>query len=209
MTEHPIFFSSEMVRFILAGHKTQTRRVIKPQPIRNRIQVTKSGLWVSLDEAARFCPYGQPGDFLWVRETWGAVWPDDQEETPLRDCHIEYRADLPLGSTDYPGSWPAEEARGNDDAPKWRPSIFMPRWASRIALEITSVRVERVQDISEDDVKAEGISPHILAKVILSLSDNPPDPRWKFIELWNSINSKRGYSWASNPWVRAISFIVV
>ncbi len=208
MTERPIIFSGDMVRAILDGTKTQTRRVVKPEPTDYGLEwiETPEGFaaWVdwglTLDEGQqRLCPYGVTGDRLWVRETWGAVWPDvDRDYVPLEECNIEYRADLPPGCTDYPGQWPAEEARGDPDAPKWRPSIHMPRWASRIMLEITGVHVERVQDISFDDAIAEGVC--VDAHGMRSECRN-----W-FCALWNSINAKRGYGWDANPWVWVIEF---
>jgi hypothetical protein len=201
MKERPILFSGPMVEAILEGRKTQTRRVIRVEWLR----------CLDLDEpddvvkALQQCPYGKPedGDRLWVRETWGAIWPGDYP-VPLRLCKIEYRADLPAGNTDYPGQWPAKEAQGYDEAPKWKPSIHMPRWASRLTLAITVVKVERLQDITLEDVKAEGIPGYSFARG--AISDKPPDPRWKYIELWNRLNAKCGYSWDSNPWVWVIEF---
>lgn len=217
MNEHPIIFSSPMVRVILEGRKVQTRRIIKkaydgippgetaaavyparvsgyiawwPRDYPGLADFTKDQYQYGFE-----CPYGQPGDKLWVRETWAAIWPGEVE-VPLQDCNLEYRADLPGGCTDYPGGWPANDARGYEDAPKWRPSIHMPRWASRITLEITVVRVERVQDISGRDALAEGVT-----------SEDVHIPYWQqFAPVWNSINAKRGYSWDVNPWVWVISF---
>jgi len=200
MNERPILFSGEMVRAILDGRKTQTRRVIKPDWFRCLDFEEQE----DIAKAILQCPHGAAGDRLWVRETWSAVWPGEIE-VPLRDCKIEYRADLPPGSTDYPGGWPAEDARGCDDAPKWRPSIFMPRWASRITLEIIRIRVERVQDISVVDTIAEGLdvlNPNSLAAtsgLYKSLYEG----------LWNTINSKRGFGWDVNPWVWVIEFKMV
>jgi hypothetical protein len=150
-------------------------------------------LWGMVDGK---CPY-EIGTRLWVRETWGAVWPDEYP-VPLEQCKIEYKADT---NNPYPGDWPADEARGNDDAPKWRASIHMPRWASRLSLEIVSVRVERVQEISFDDAIAEGVcaDPHGVRS---------ESRRW-FSELWDSINAKRGYGWDVNPWVWVIEFKVI
>lgn len=172
MKERPIILSAEMVRAILAGRKTQTRRVIT-----ERYQQCLS----PEDEPEaflEFCPYGQPGDRLWVRETWG--WFSKQFE--WGDCRgVSYKAD-------------------NAFAPKYqtfRPSIHMPRWASRITLEIVSVRVERVQDISEEDAKAEGVIP---------LEPRTGLYRCEFERVWDSINAKRGCGWNSNPWVWAIMF---
>lgn len=201
----PILFSDAMVRAILDGRKTQTRRVVM-EPVscsQNHLphspMVLHKGLWLKPDE---WSPYGTLGDHLWVRETWGAVSPDEYP-CPLEKCKIEYRADLPIGSTDYPGGWPIEEARGNDEAPKWRPSIYMPRWASRITLEIVSVNIERLQQIMPDDVEAEG-TPFTESQIAYR---NTGDQRYKdFEHLWNSINSTRGYDFDANPWVWVIGF---
>ena len=172
MKESPIVFSPEMVRAILEGRKTQTRRVIK-----------KPEQYEEIRDCAFCCPYGQVGDRLWVKETWGA-WPhlggDYQRES------LRYRAD---------GEYESEY-----NAWRWRPSIFMPRWASRLTLEIIKVRVQRLQEISAEDVVAEGVLP-----------PNPhgwlPDiARLKFGLFWDTLNAKRGYDWASNSWVWAIEF---
>lgn len=165
MKEKPILMSAPMINAILEGRKSQTRRVINPSIPTTHRSWNNHGdddlfFWTDHptqgekgDVIYRRCPYGARCDRLWVRETFAYIWPDI-DPVPLRECTIEYRADT---SADYPGGWGADEARGNDDAPKWRPSIFMPRWASRITLEITDVRVERVQDISDDDAIEEGV----------------------------------------------------
>jgi hypothetical protein len=148
--------------------------------------------------ASQFNPYGKPGDLLWVRETWGAVWPAD-EPVPLRQCEIEYRADLPPGCTDRPGEWPADEGNG-PEVPKWRPSIHMPRWASRITLRITDIRVERLQDITENDAKAEGCDPVVHPDGAVDCGTR----KTTFAKLWNHINGPG--AWDENPWVWVISF---
>jgi hypothetical protein len=204
MTDRPILFSAETVLEILKGRKTQTRRAIKPVP-------TINGVGAIFDEGDRqedfvepywvfpeTCKYGKPGDLLWVRETWGAVWPAD-EPVPLRQCEIEYRADLPPGCTDRPGEWPADESTG-PEVPKWRPSIHMPRWASRITLRITDIRVERLQDITENDAKAEGCDPVVHPDGAVDCGTR----KTTFAKLWNSINGPG--AWEANPWVWAISF---
>jgi hypothetical protein len=190
MKERPILFSTEMVRALLDDRKTQTRRVIKPQPVSlpgfwNKLHYASESHWIK--GALLNCLYGVAGDRLWVRETWrrnewsGRISTKDGgiKETGL--VNIEYRAGgnlfkTPIGKTPEPSD-------------KWRPSIFMPRWASRITLEITDVRVERVQDITEADAVSEGL-----------------ERREHFIRLWDKLNEKRGYSFDSNPWVWVIEF---
>jgi len=239
MKERPVSFDGGMVRAILAGRKTQARSVIKPQPPATCLYERNGEVYIGMilrdqpsvwgdksywrygaewgarpDMTQPFptCPYGSPGDRLWVRETWGAVWPDIDREYALEECKIEYRADLPPDRTDYPGGWPADEARGNPDAPKWRPSIHMPRWASRITLEVTGVRIERMQDISKHDAIAEGIQ---WSEAFPEGYVHPGSRRGfgsaqqAFRSLWDSINAKRGYSWDSNPWVWVVEFEVI
>lgn len=186
MKERPIIFSGSMVRAILDGAKTQTRRVIKPQPNvfckHLESKQTAEGFCFGdmVDNYMARCPYGIPGDRLWVRETWQNV--ADMNICHPADGYVVYRATDPDWET--------------MDGWRWRPSIFMPRSASRILLEITDIRVERVQDISWQNCVKEGY-----------LGDMPMvDGKPWFRKLWNSINAKRGYSWESNPWVWAIEF---
>jgi len=218
----PIIFNTEMVRAILNGRKTQTRRVIKPQPDADGFiksastehpqewKFTKkvfNGVCNAKTDWIK-CPYRQPGDVLWVRETHAFIWPGE-DPVPLEECNIEYKADT--GSA-YPGRWPAEEARGNPEAPKWCPSIHMPRWAARLFLKITDVRVERVQDISLADVLAEGTEIGAIPWEDCRGNVYPEQDEYatleNFIVLWDSINSKRGYPWESNPWCWVIEFEV-
>lgn len=169
MRERPILFSAPMVRAILEGRKTQTRRIAKKV-------LTVAGP-NGKDLGIGICPYGWPCDLLWVRETWS---PRDYTTLTNRDrSEIFYRAD---------------DERVYESDGRWRPSIFMPRWASRITLEITEIRVQQLQDISEEDAKAEGVE---LSNVMSSY-------RRDFQFLWASINGAD--SWAANPWTWAISF---
>ena len=138
------------------------------------------------------CRYGISGDFLWVREAWAVTreydkLPGSKVPKKGRD-RICYLADGP--KTEWAG--------------RTRSSRFMPRWASRIMLELVRVRVERVQEIIMADCLAEGIAEHTRARGVLATP--PADQRWKFIELWNSINAKRGWGWEVNPWVWMIEF---
>jgi len=192
LNEHPILFSGPMVRAILDGRKTMTRRVVKDTcpfvTVAYFDEETERWYWTTGAERERLptdlclgkCPYGQPGDQLWVRETWLSY--RHLHKNGRDEALLIYRAD----GEDLP-----KQARGT----KWRPSIFMPRWASRITLEITAVRVERVQDIGDEDAEAEGLS-----------WCNAASPRDKFQCLWNSLNAKRGYGWEANPWVWVIAF---
>lgn len=196
MKEYPILFSGEMVQAILDGRKTQTRRVINPQALLdNKTRVN----------ACYECPYGAPGDLLWVREMWRAVELDNGNDGIL------YRADNHFKSIENSQAaadlWCdayADRKHGN----KWRPSIFMPRWASRIALAVTDVQVERLQEISEEDAIAEGLQKEVIS-VGYQNDSVTLRARPKFVYLWDKINSDRGYSFESNPWVWVISFKVV
>jgi len=194
--ERPILFSAPMVRAILEGRKTQTRRIMKPQP-----------LWVA-DPSVPFktadadpngiirCPYGQPEDRLWVRETWRLY--DSLVECACYDaCECSRHHGKPL----YRASLP-------DDEGPWKPSIHMPRWASRITREVTGVRVERLQDISEEDAIAEGIDMRSLCGCQDGCSQcDDRTPQETYRDLWETINGPG--SWAANPWVWVVEFKVM
>jgi hypothetical protein len=231
MKERPILFSGAMVRALLAGTKTQTRRPVKPQPIadakfsggfylppKNRTegaQISVEAPYVHI-----VCPYGQPGDRLWVRESWQyADWTDDGY--PFIGFHADaarlLRDRIPEEwAMRVEDAWITLSAPANFDIDqraadrRWRPSIHMPRWASRITLEITNVRVERLQDINEADSQAEGATsiPDHCDHVRLSCADigcSGPQPyRVGFRSLWQSINGPA--SWDANPWVWAVEF---
>ena len=261
MKERPILMSTEPVKAILDGRKTQTRRTAGLEEInknpdlwvkREAGQVVDSWLFWHRDNQAECiylkCPYGQVGDRLYVRETF--------QTTREQDC-VLYKADYSTSDLH------AEQC----DFGNWRPSIHMPRWASRILLEITELRVERLQDITEEDAKAEGANPYLVDKLsggtkyrmlktyhhdcypLVDHADEgeivtfqcpnlgfarlthtqwkdrqdpvfripstdvfdyvgavEPDYKNGFRILWNSINAKRGYSWASNPFCWVLSF---
>lgn len=196
-----------MVRAILDGRKTQTRRVVKPQPDKHwafnlRIVMnTRTGRLEFVDDDYRYCvpcPYGIPGDRLWGREAWT---PDHAAFYP--NFPIVYRADQ--------GYEYKRNKEGKVYSPeqkawypyRWRPSIHMPRAASRITLEITGIRVERLQDISEDDAIAEGAMSQLCSDK--SQSDAMKfTHRNGFINLWHQINGSE--SWAANPWVWVIEW---
>ncbi len=196
MKEYPILFSGEMVQAILDGRKTQTRRVINPQSLLdNKTRVT----------ACYECPYGVPGDRLWVRETWRAVELDNGNDGILYKADNHFKSiENSQAAADLWCDAYADRKYGN----KWRPSIFMPRWASRIALAVTDVRVERLQEISEEDAIAEGLQKEVIS-VGYQNDSVTLRARPKFVYLWDKINSDRGYSFESNPWVWVVGFKVV
>jgi hypothetical protein len=209
--ERPILFSAQMIRAILENRKTQTRRVLKVQPPDEYYQfstcVSTTGdkrdegrhHWVLIAEDGCnitdakqpyfSCPYGQPGDRLWVRETW--AWPGEEE--------VIYRADPEFAAL-------VEKWKTDPNYPqiKWSPAIFCPRKFSRITLEITKVRVERLQDITcggvmlPSDIVAEGCPRDIAG-------DGDKEIKY-WVDLWNSINNKRGFGWDANPFVWVIEF---
>ncbi len=226
MTERPILFSGAMVRALLSGAKTQTRRILKVPhesplgkwevlpwggpnggrtrdgktvPYQNVIGHTRTGEIIA-------CPYGQPGDRLWVREAHYLTDNGDEEYAVFAadsDAVREHLESLDRLPPDFP-------ADVKDRHRKLRPSIHMPRWASRITLEITSVRVERLRDISEADARAEGTTPipDLCDHVRLACADigcSGPQPyRTGFRSLWQDINGPG--SWDANPWVWTVEF---
>ena len=181
--EKPILFSGSMVRAILEGRKTQTRRVIKPQP-EWLIRGVLSWKGTSAVVQAHKAPY-KKGDILWVRETFAKNIPGCPDG-------ITYRAD----HQDQNGDGPANPI-------KWKPSIYMPRAASRITLEVIDVRIGRLQETTEMDARAEGV------KIVGSSMGHIFTAREHFEGLWDSINKKRGFGWDVNPWVWAVSFKLV
>ncbi len=214
MKERPILFSGEMVRAILDGRKTQTRRKMKPRPpsgVPEGVYCDPYNgnfehftFWTQDDKMCNGlignvkikgnptchwkCPYGVPGDRLWVRETWRE--PEDHEG--------------------FEGGVVIYAASEMDAAVKWKPSIHMPRYASRITLEIVNVKVERLHDIGADDCRQEGIEPPVMtgchgsatAEDIKKLLDI--GWRWAYQHVWNNIN--RPGSWEKNPWVWVVEF---
>ena len=206
MKERPILFSAPMVRAILAGKKTQTRRVVKPRKDPDYGCELSPGEIAGDEHAARLCPYGQPGDRLWVREAWGIAdkWLHDCETDPPR-C-IAYRANR--AARNFDPVYDVDTSSWAFTHMKWRPSIHMPRWASRITLEVTGVRVERLRSISIEDAKAEGAWPDVsivaecaayFCTDVLSVN-----PRMAFRMLWERING--GESWIADPWVWVVEF---
>lgn len=203
-----------MVRALLDGSKTQTRRIVK------KVGLAAPAPQSVIDGAATYaggmvahCPYGQPGDRIWVRETWGVIshawdeacnlidWAPDRPATAISEMpfgqgyysgHVIYAAD---GSFE----WSGDDDGDGDPRSAWHPSIHMPRRASRILLEIVSVRVERLHDISTEDIIAEGLS------TTLRGYDAECDLRDQWRKLWEST----GGDWDSNPWLWVINFAKV
>jgi hypothetical protein len=227
--ERPIIFSGPMIKKIREGKKTQTRRVIWPQPElvdgdpdNFEWCSPRSGCVAaeSPEELAAISPYGVPGDRLWVRETWGLAntCPGGDFFCKPDWVQIGYKARIdPEGISD-PIPRPAAEVEGyhseliaemqaagveGDSFPrvlKWRSPRFMPRWASRLLLEITSVRVEQLQVITVSDAAAEGVDPRAAPS---------NDEGWSYLEAfkraWDKLNGRRA-PWGSNPWVWVVSF---
>jgi hypothetical protein len=207
--ERPILFSGAMVRALLDGSKTQTRRIIKSPTGTFEINSTLDNpkqCWLNVtdanEEAIRPlpCPYGQPGDRLWVRETWkNWFFGMDGVNAP----GVQYAADNAM-------VWRPEASQISDKV--WRPSIFMHRWASRLLLEITAVRCERLQDISEADAVAEGVEVTSKGEYIKRYKHYTEgggglDATQSYQTLWASINGPE--SWEANPWVWVVTFKVV
>lgn len=221
MAVRPIIFSDPMVRALLEGRKTQTRRVVKPQPPdhldllcgpdqNGRYHWTNGMQWEfwpgGLDHPEYdYRPPWRFGDLLWVRQAWAPVVStgaslkiaDSPRDDPRKHA-IRFRAD---GDKHVYG--------------RWKSAIHMPRWASRLTLEVTDVWVQRLQDISEAEAQAEGIGEYdgALDEVALCrraklINGSPEDARTWFAVIWDSLNAKRGYGWDQNPWVVALIFVV-
>lgn len=183
MKERGMIFNDEMVRAILGGNKTQTRRIVEEKFY---------GRAVAAELLAKHCPYGQPGDRIWVRETYRVHGKATDVAT------LVYRASVRNSWTEQTHLVPVDVCN-KPVSEKWTPSIHMPRWASRILLEITDVRVERLHDMSEADAKAEGATP-------ATYKITPPEAVYRvgFGDIWRSIYGQD--NWLSNPWVWVIEF---
>jgi hypothetical protein len=196
MKERPILFSAPMVRAILEGQKTQTRRIVKQRIIPVVDECFRvNGKWCNKTfdyDLGALCPYGQPEDRLWVRETFGFGFNGAGS-----DC-VVYSADNKSYHADYAAKKTSAESTFPAGVKKLKPSIFMPRWASRITLEIVSIRVERLQDIDDSAAGKEGVE---FFKYTGPYCDSG---KLIFKQLWESINGSG--SWAINPWVWVIEF---
>lgn len=220
MKERPVIFNGEMVRDILDGRKTQTRRTLKTQPTTNYDgftfeagkhypHIVRGGITLLSSEGVG-CPFGQVGDRLWVRETWGVVSHDFDENERIIDWVPDRPStaihEMPFGNGYYSGhaiyaadgefTWGDDDGHGEKSC--WKPSIHMPRTACRILLEITSVRVERLNSISEGDAKAEGYP------VGREVDGGAHDPWLWFRDLWDGIYPDNSFK--VNPWVWVIEF---
>jgi len=190
MDDRPILFSAPMVRALLNGTKTQTRRVVK------RFEVRAGMPEPEMQSLLRCCPYGAPGDRLWVRETFAKI--DGQTQ--------------PWIETDYRATYTHGDRLGDSLGIKkrWTPAIHMPRAASRITLDVTGVRVERLQDISEADARAEGIVEHQTLRPGTRACNvdggmmHATGPVQVYQWLWDSINGPG--AWDTNPWVWVVEF---
>lgn len=222
MADRPILFSGPMVRAILEGRKTQTRRVLKkppwaqskgwPDQIMSEQELDGSLIWYHRDTGcATKLPIPQPGDRLWVREAWrtGLAYEDLAPSEMGGEEQILYEAD---GATER--WW-----KGSSEPGRFRQGMHMPRWASRLTLTVTDVRVQRLQEISGDDAKAEGIGRSDGRQLLNCYGpDCPTDDerscnkhgcwgcREDFRDLWDSLNASRGLGWDQNPWVAAYTF---
>jgi len=238
MKERPIIFSTDMVKAILDSKKTQTRRVIKPTPVASDDMLAKEvPIWLYPKEFVGYCLYGQVGDRLWVRETWKIL----DNTTLLNDLvRVEYKADGQIIKRRYgdiawnEGGFDLPVIQSAMEDGKWKPAHHLPHIISRITLEITEVRVERVQEITAYDALLEGIGLPVPKGCEIPLP--PPEYEgWSeerreswikgqaratyfsrcadaqdhidaFKKLWDSINAERGYGWEVNPFVWCISF---
>jgi len=262
MRERGILFSGPMVRAILAGRKTQTRRTFKRprhMPVVGTMKYDPmehtswhragDGTWVGVEPAATTpesraeadafvlqtypsggvrCPYGAPGDRLWVREAWQQVFASVDPESNIVDDVTAFQTLNPSyrGALAYAANVGWEDTVEERGFP-WRPSLLMPRWASRLTLAVESIRVERAQAISDADVEAEGMNEEAVEALWAAatlkrraelwpfareaLADRGPLTDWRAIDLWRAgwtlINGRA--SWDANPWVWVVGFKVV
>jgi len=240
MKERPILFNGPMVRAILDGSKTQTRRIMKPQPeptpadypgpaghwwpsniVQSMVHVeqelqNKHGSWSGF--CPDVCPHGRIGDRMWVRETWGVVsndwdddgnlvdWTPDRPATPISEMRFGqgYYSGHAIYAADGSYEWAGDDDGGSEPRSAWHPSIHMPRAASRILLEITGVRVERLQDIREADARAEGVTIEDRHMGGYCAGEFLPPSIRAYRDLWESINGAG--SWDANPWVWVVEF---
>lgn len=215
MKARPLMFTAPMVRALLAGTKTQTRRVVKFPVLgpdlggKRRIYIPTHDSWAKeLPAIAKFCPHGRVGDRLWVRETYCPVSGDPDDKQHGGKNWVDYRA-TPWDDESAPAGW--HNTPDDVDALKWCSPMMMPRRFSRIELEITEVRIQQVQSITNDDARAEGISADNVVDFAGDLEANRPGAfRAGFEQAWRRMHGKEKHhgdrAWNANPWVWAISF---
>lgn len=209
--ERSIIMSGAMVKALLAGKKTQTRRLIKPQPpsgfwfyeLTDDLGYSEAGFVQNeLEDPLYYrCPYGKPGDKLWVKETWrhyGNLYKGNKAY-----ALVEYRADGACRQIELKIPLPTRSWWDSGKKP-WASPIFMPRWASRITLKVTKIRIQQVQDIGANDIFKEGIDKweEYEGGRVISVAQ----ARGRFRQLWNSLYAKGDFGWDSNPWVWVIEF---
>jgi hypothetical protein len=216
MKETPILMCAEMVRATMKDRKTNTRRILRPQPVvfadhmewrcKKAWYTTRNVHWNPIDNAFRDaiecggCPHGQPGDRLWVKENWRVRGPHTDRYKPV---------DIAANCSHFEIAYEADIAWNKDTYGKLRPSIFLPRSLSRITIEITDVKVERVQDITERDALAEGVAIDKGNAYHVAGHDGVwahATARGCFETLWDSLNKARGFGWETNPWVWCLTF---
>jgi hypothetical protein len=208
--ERPILFSGPMVRAILSGQKTQTRRVVSDRVLDRVMPHPHPAFFLDLPD---YSPYGKAGDRLWVREAFAGPDHIGDGDQGVVGFGIEYKAD---GKFRAHGDCGCEGPCGGVlIVHPWKPSIHMPRWASRLSLELTGVRVERLLDITDSDAIAEGLEESVgenSGEPVFGVDGVTAEREWNkvprkaFAVLWDSINAKRGYGWDVNPWVWVLSF---
>ncbi|MDR6350870.1 hypothetical protein [Pantoea sp. SORGH_AS_0659] len=218
MRERGIIFNAEMVRAVLEGRKTQTRRIMKVQPESNQLGLLRITASTNRSDTGKYhwaesnatgnhvrsklfaCPFGAVGDRLWVREAFRV------HSRPTDVATLVYKSSEKQSWTHQTHRVPIEKCNKPAVVDKWTPSIHMPRWASRITLEITGVRVERLWDITEDDAKAEGCTFEALRfqPGTREVEEMGHTAVYQFGGLWQSIYGEE--SWQANPWVWVIEF---
>jgi len=234
MTERPILFNDVNVRRILEGKKTQTRRVVKWKGVEEGLNLGFSGLhaghyvtrvpstgWVlrSRDGSGAWndrtaptrCPYGRPGDCLWVREAWQFLGTDMNRlgrTGRFQDGVVRYPADNAKRTitTHWENVEKYMTVKRAQDVKRVRPSIHMPRWVSRITPKVRAVRVERLQEISTDDIRREGLTCPTHDFHSGFCTSPCPDLLAAWAKSWDGINASRGYGWDTNPWVWVVEF---
>ncbi|MGY2209932.1 hypothetical protein [Pseudomonas pergaminensis] len=196
--ERPILFSAPMVRAILEGRKTVTRREVKKRPALDCLTAGFEPAFLALPGNADLCPYGKPGDRLWVRETFAFADKSGSHDAAPDD---HWRPARPGMEPEIYRCW-YRASDGHTADGFWKPSIHMPRWASRILLGISDVRVERLQDISRADIRAEGLQ----CPPELASDDVSPNYRDWYPAAWRELWESTGGDWDSNPWVWVVEF---